>query len=70
MLDPVSLTLAGLTGAGLAQAAAGCVAVRRFTRRAAGPAVARPAVTMLKPLHGDEPLLEDALASFCAQDYP
>jgi ceramide glucosyltransferase len=30
---------------------------------------ARPGVTVLKPLHGDEPLLEQALASFCAQDY-
>lgn len=29
-----------------------------------------PAVTVLKPLHGDEPMLEQALASFCAQDYP
>ncbi len=29
----------------------------------------RPGVTVLKPLHGDEPLLEQALASFCAQDY-
>ena len=29
-----------------------------------------PPVTVLKPLHGDEPLLEQALASFCAQDYP
>ena len=25
---------------------------------------------MLKPLHGDEPLLEDALSSVCQQDYP
>jgi ceramide glucosyltransferase len=28
-----------------------------------------PAVTILKPLHGDEPGLFDNLASFCAQDY-
>ena len=27
-------------------------------------------VTVLKPLHGDEPLLEEALASVCQQDYP
>ncbi|MDR6183685.1 bacteriohopanetetrol glucosamine biosynthesis glycosyltransferase HpnI [Asaia bogorensis] len=26
-------------------------------------------VTVLKPLHGDEPLLEEALRSFCEQDY-
>ncbi len=30
----------------------------------------RKGVTVLKPLHGDEPLLEAALASTCAQDYP
>ena len=30
----------------------------------------RPSITVLKPLHGDEPLLEQALASVCAQDYP
>lgn len=30
----------------------------------------RPPITILKPLHGDEPLLEQALASVCAQDYP
>lgn len=29
-----------------------------------------PPITILKPLHGDEPLLEQALASVCAQDYP
>lgn len=27
-------------------------------------------ITILKPLHGDEPLLEEALESFCQQDYP
>jgi ceramide glucosyltransferase len=34
----------------------------------AGPITA-PAVTVLKPLHGDEPGLFDNLASFCSQDY-
>jgi ceramide glucosyltransferase len=29
-----------------------------------------PAVTILKPARGDEPGLEENLASFCAQDYP
>lgn len=29
-----------------------------------------PAVTIMKPLHGDEPLLEEALESFFRQDYP
>ena len=33
-------------------------------------AVAAPAVTVLKPLHGDEPGLLDNLGSFCSQDYP
>ncbi len=56
--------------AGVVQAVAGWWAVRRF-RAAATPRLgARPGVTVLKPLHGDEPLLEQALASVCAQDYP
>ncbi len=65
---PVLITTA-LTLAGFTQAAAGWRAVRRF-RRNVPPAGARPPLTVLKPLHGDEPLLEQALASFCAQDYP
>ena len=65
---PVLLTVA-LTLAGFVQAAAGWLAVRRFSRTVPLPG-AHPAITVLKPLHGDEPLLEQALASFCAQSYP
>lgn len=43
---------------------------RAFFRTAPGRATTAPAVTMLKPLYGDEPGLEAALASFFAQDYP
>ena len=59
-----------IAAAGLAQAVVGWLAVRRHA--AMHPAISqsqRPGVTILKPLHGDEPLLEQALASFCAQDY-
>jgi len=35
----------------------------------AGPDTPRPGVSLLKPLHGEEPFLERNLASFCAQDY-
>ncbi len=61
---------AGLTALGMLQSGAGWLAVNRFTRRAALVPGQQPPVTVLKPLHGDEPLLEDALASFCVQDYP
>jgi ceramide glucosyltransferase len=68
---------AALSAIGIAQGIAGWIAVRRFARRAgsARTAGSRPVPTMLpmtvlKPLHGDEPLLEEALASICRQDYP
>ena len=37
---------------------------------AAAPSGVPPAVTVLKPLHGDEPRLADNLATFRHQDYP
>jgi ceramide glucosyltransferase len=46
--------------------------VRRFCRRAvaAGTSAYLPPVSVLKPVHGDEPDLEQNLASFFQQDYP
>lgn len=64
---------------GMGQAVAGWLAVRRTIRlwsstsplegevRGGG---AEPPITLLKPLHGDEPLLEQALESVLRQDYP
>ena len=59
-----------VTVAGLAQAVIGWWAVRRYSRKRAEPQLWQPPVTILKPLHGDEPMLEQALESFCNQDYP
>ena len=70
MIDILATATAGLSGLGLAQSAAGWFALNRFTRRPAPRPAHRPPVTILKPLHGDEPMLEQALATFCAQDYP
>lgn len=61
---------AGLTLAGMLQSAAGWVAVSRFAQQKVALPGHRPSVTILKPLYGNEPLLEDALATFCNQDYP
>ena len=55
---------------GILQGVAGWLAVRGFARRRAGLPEHCPPVTILKPVCGAEPLLEEALASFCRQDYP
>jgi ceramide glucosyltransferase len=59
-----------LAGLGLAQCLAGWILVARFAARGMTPAAQFPPVTILKPLCGDEPLLEEALASCCSQTYP
>ena len=61
---------AAIAVAGLVQATLGYAAARRFLPSAQAPRFKLPAVTVLKPLHGDEPLLEQALTSFFRQDYP
>jgi ceramide glucosyltransferase len=46
------------------------VCVARFAARRPAAIGWRPPVTVLKPLCGLEPLLEENLRSFCTQDYP
>lgn len=69
-IDLFTAVAALLTGTGIAIVLAGAIAVRRFAARTPHPTRDRPAVTVLKPLCGDEPLLEAALASICDQAYP
>ncbi len=70
-LDLLAGALALIVCAGIAQAIAGFLAARRFRDRLTEPVTGkRPPMTILKPLCGDEPLLEQALASICAVDYP
>jgi ceramide glucosyltransferase len=65
--------LAALAGVGVVHVLAGAALVRRFARRLAPalpPGAGTAGASLLKPLYGDEPLLETALASACAQDHP
>jgi ceramide glucosyltransferase len=59
-----------LTAIATVQCVAGWTAVVWFAARSRKPARVRPAVTVLKPLHGDEPGLEQALETVCRQRYP
>jgi ceramide glucosyltransferase len=65
-----SVAASAVAVVGCAYLIAAAVLLRRFARDRATPApVGAPAVTILKPLHGDEPGLFDNLRSFCTQDY-
>jgi len=66
----LAVALAVLAGSGIAIGCTGLGLVRRFalTREPRAPSL--PPMTILKPLSGDEPLLEAALASACTQQYP
>jgi ceramide glucosyltransferase len=62
--------LAALTLIGAFEVLAGWIATRRFTRLPLTETSERPSLTILKPLFGQEPLLAEALATLCEQDYP
>lgn len=59
-----------LTGIGVIQALVASRSVAAFARRPRIAPADRPGITVLKPLHGDEPRLAEALATLCRQDYP
>lgn len=61
---------AALAGLGTVVSLAGWNAVRRLPYAAPLDDADCPGITILRPLHGDEPLLEAALLSACQQNYP
>jgi ceramide glucosyltransferase len=66
-MGAILLLLLGLSGAGSAYAVLAASSVDRWARRAGDAAVPAEPVTVLKPLHGDEPRLADNLRSFVDQ---
>ncbi len=70
MMDLIALACAGAAGIGVLQSALGVALLHRFRTRSVPLSAGSPPVTILKPLYGDETMLEPALASFCEQDYP
>jgi ceramide glucosyltransferase len=67
----LSIIAGAVSAVGCAYLAGALLLTGRFARSAApAPRASMPNVTILKPLHGDEPALFENLASFCVQHYP
>ncbi|MDR3511553.1 MAG: bacteriohopanetetrol glucosamine biosynthesis glycosyltransferase HpnI [Caulobacteraceae bacterium] len=69
ILDGAGIAVLSLAACGAIYACLATWALWRFLKRPAGAPVGRPSVLVLKPLHGDEPGLQENLNSFCALDY-
>lgn len=65
-----ALGLAGGSLAGMVYQGAAVYQLRRYLGAPRPIASARPTVSLLKPLCGNEPHLTENLRSFCRQDYP
>ncbi len=70
MMTILAGVTAVLAGAGVAEALVASRLVASFARRRLDSPPDRLPMTVLKPLHGDEPLMEEALTTLCLQDYP
>lgn len=70
MLDWLAGLSTALCAAGLIQQALGIHAFGRILPEDEPAPTALPPISVLKPLHGTEPLLETALESFFVLDYP
>jgi ceramide glucosyltransferase len=70
MMTILAGVTAVLAGIGAAEALVVSRLVAVFARKHPAAPSDRPPITVLKPLHGDEPLLEAALTTLCRQDYP
>ena len=70
MLAELGWGLLGLSLLGAGYTFASGLALGWFYAQAAAPDADCPPVTILKPLHGDEPDLLKRLGGFCSQDYP
>src|ERR1700758_5288411 len=66
----LNLTIAIVLLPAWAYLAGAAAAALRFVGRPLPKSPSRPAVSVLKPLHGDEPGLYENLRSFAEQDYP
>ena len=72
ILHAIGLILLALAIAGVAYTLAATILIGRYRTRDAAPATPdgeAPDVTLLKPLHGDEPGLTENLLSFLRQDH-
>ena len=68
-MDGIGILLATLAAIGVAYQVFAFVMLGRFFRSGSPPTPSTTGVTILKPLHGAEPRLQDNLATFLAQDH-
>ncbi len=69
-MTDLATVMGWIAGLGTLQCLAGLFAVWRFSRGGFNAPTSCPPVTILRPLCGDEPMLEEALVSCFSQTYP